>query len=229
MPVVLPPVSVILEGQGVPTWVQTDDRTLRLAREALSIYEQLAHPEGMISGIQPGEFMEVFNGDGRNEIESPVQPIAAAADDLSLFTVTVGEPVCAEISRLFRNQEFALAAMLDSTASAGVELIAQHMEDTERDRLKGVGKFHASKGIMRFSPGYCGWHISAQKKLFEYLGPDAVGMSLNGSFLMQPIKSISGVLVSGDRDIFSFDDTFSFCRDCLTHTCRDRMTALNQN
>lgn len=80
-----------------------------------------------------------------------------------------------------------------------------------------------SAATMLFSPGYCGWHVSGQKRLFESLRPDEIGIELSESFLMQPLKSVSGVIVVGPREIFDFDDAFSFCDECSTHSCRDRI------
>lgn len=49
----------------------------------------------------------------------------------------------------------------------------------------------------RFSPGYCGWHVSEQQLLFSILPENVCGISLNSSALMYPIKSISGVIGCG--------------------------------
>jgi hypothetical protein len=80
--------------------------------------------------------------------------------------------------------------------------------------------------MMRFSPGYCGWDLTAQRGLFEALQPAEIGITLSESCLMRPLKSISGVFIAGEKGIFVFDDVFSFCGECATHECRDRITAL---
>jgi hypothetical protein len=81
-------------------------------------------------------------------------------------------------------------------------------------------------GIMRYSPGYCGWHISAQKKLFEYLKPKEIGISLLESYLMTPLKSITGVLIAGKRTIHIFNADFPFCSKCKNHSCQNRIKQL---
>ena len=51
----------------------------------------------------------------------------------------------------------------------------------------------------RFSPGYCGWHVSEQKKLFPlFPSAEPCGIRLTDSSLMLPIKSVSGVIGLGD-------------------------------
>ncbi len=223
---VVPELHAVLAGQGIPRWVKPEPRTVNMAHQAISFYQEMANPVGLLMEIESDAFKSVFEGEGRNEAESPLDLIYQSAAGLALFAITIGETVCAEISRMFRENDFALGAMLDATCSESAELAAQAVENVYRARLKATGRFDARQGTLRFSPGYCGWHISAQKKLFEVLEPGRIGMLLNDHYLMKPLKSISGVIVAGDKQIFDFEDVFSFCRDCTTHTCRDRIKAL---
>lgn len=54
------------------------------------------------------------------------------------------------------------------------------------------------KHTLPYSPGYCGWNISEQKLLFSIM-PDSTGcgVTLSDSFLMNPIKSVSGFIGIG--------------------------------
>jgi hypothetical protein len=223
---VIPSVEAVLSGQGIPRNKKMDERTVSLAKEAISIYHQKAIPIGIIMEIPKDNFVDIFDGEGKNEVDSPIKSIYQSADDLALFAVTIDEPICSEISVLFKDNDFALGAMLDSAASEGTEMVAQAIENFYRKHLEKIGRFHSSNGIMRFSPGYCGWHISAQKKLFRNLNPENIEITLNSSYLMQPLKSISGVIISGRKEIFEFQDTFFFCKDCATHTCTERIDSL---
>jgi len=66
--------------------------------------------------------------------------------------------------------------------------------------------FQKKKGLHitnRFSPGYCGWNVKEQHKLFQLLPPKFCGISLSDSALMIPIKSISGIIGMGDHVIVS--------------------------
>ena len=51
----------------------------------------------------------------------------------------------------------------------------------------------------RFSPGYCGWNIKGQKELFSLLPENYCKISLTNSFLMNPVKSISGIIGIGKK------------------------------
>ncbi|MFI5253744.1 MAG: vitamin B12 dependent-methionine synthase activation domain-containing protein [Bacteroidota bacterium] len=223
---VLPTIGGILEQQGIPAWRQPEPTIKQLAQEAVNYYRETANPIGIKMDISTNEFREIFNGDGLNEPESPVKPIYEQSDNLALYAVTIGEDICSRISELFGENDFAIGSMLDSAASIGTELAAEMIEQTFRRNLEGTGRFTSRSGILRFSPGYCGWHMSGQKKLFTMLHPGDIGVTLNNSFLMQPLKSISGVIITGKKEIFEFDDTFSFCRDCATHTCRERIKSI---
>lgn len=225
---VIPSMGAILEGQGIPRWVQPDERTRQLAQDALSIYKEAAIPVGVVMAISRDRFAPVFDGEGRNEDASPVGPILCEGDDLALFAVTLGGKISQEISRKFENQDYALGTMLDAAASEGAEMAALVVENSYRRHLLESGRFDGRHGTLRFSPGYCGWHISAQRKLFQALEPGDIGITLNESYLMTPVKSISGVIISGKKSIFDFEDVFSFCRDCATHSCRDRARALSE-
>ena len=49
----------------------------------------------------------------------------------------------------------------------------------------------------RYSPGYCGWPVQEQHKLFGLLPKENCGIRLTESALMQPIKSVSGFIGIG--------------------------------
>jgi len=223
---VVPDFSAVLKLQGFPDGIKPDERLLKLIGKAILAYKQKAIPMGIIMEVQKEEFEEIFIGEGRNELGSPVKPIFYKSDDLALFAVTIDEDVCEEITKSFQLNDFVHGSLLDSVASEGTEMAAQELEDYYKQHLTKIGRFNSNNGILRFSPGYCGWHISSQRKLFQYLKPEDIGITLNDSFLMQPIKSISGVIISGKKEIFEFEDTFSFCRDCATNICKERIKSM---
>jgi hypothetical protein len=223
-----PTAEMVIQAQGVPRSVTPDERIVLLAQEAIAIYRAMAKPIGVIMELSKEDFEDIYSGEGRNDTSSPVQPIFRDSDDLALFAVTIDEDICQEISRQFSVGDYALGAMLDSTASEGTEMTAQAVEDLYRSHLQSIKRFKVGSGILRFSPGYCGWHISGQRKLFRSLRPEDIGIELNQSYLMKPIKSISGIIVSGKKEIFEFEDAFSFCADCTTHSCRERIEAIRR-
>jgi hypothetical protein len=169
--------------------------------------------------ISKDDFEVIFNGEGKNITPAPLEEIFPEADKLILFALTIGIKITQKIDTHFKKREFATAYILDFIASEYIEIIADLLEEKFRDEY--------TTNSLRFSPGYCGWDISGQKKLFKYLAPEKIGISLTDSFLMIPLKSISGVIVVGNTEIFEFNTDLPCCESCDTKLCKDRMN--NQN
>lgn len=83
----------------------------------------------------------------------------------------------------------------DAIGTTIVETMGDYMERCLEEELG------EKKHTNRFSPGYCGWNIEEQFKLFSLFDSENCGVTLNESFLMHPIKSISGVIGVGDEVI----------------------------
>jgi hypothetical protein len=223
-----PPIGDVLKSQGIPDDVAPDRRILNLAEKAISVYRELSQPRGIIREISPAEFEIVYKGESENASKTPLGEIYPVSSDLCLFAVTIGAEICEEIARLFSMNEFAPAAMLNSAASEGAEIAARVVESHYHRYLNKNDRLDKSTGILRFSPGYCGWHISGQKKLFEFLRPEEIGLKLGESCLMDPLKSISGVIVAGPKEVFEFDPAFPFCEKCETFACRERIENISK-
>jgi hypothetical protein len=205
-----------------------DSRARTLAEQAQASYLRHSSPIGMSVEITREEFRSLYAGQGSNAVGTPLDEIIPQAGALALFAVTLGEQVCDEISLLFEHNDFAGGAMLDAAASLGADLAAGEIERSCDIKWRSSHSIDEAMAVMRFSPGYCGWHVSGQKKLFAHLQPERIGIRLNESYLMQPLKSVSGVIVAAPRRVFDFDDTYLFCADCKTHSCRDRFNAISE-
>jgi hypothetical protein len=211
--------------QGISTDKKVSCNVLELFDGAVKLFMECVRPAGLVTEISKDDFETIYEGEGQNESSTPVADLFGKADKLALFAVTVGQGVHDRINALFGNKDFALGSMLDSVASAGVEKAADRVEAHFLDDvIKGrdTGKIR----VVRYSPGYCGWNVSGQKKLFEYLKPEKIGIILRPSCLMEPLKSASGVLVVGKPEIHFFNDNYPFCGICETHSCRERIESL---
>lgn len=209
--------------QGIKQGVKHSPVIDSLHKSALVIFHNQAEPKSIISELSISEFSEIYQGEGMNEKQTPVEQIYPKALRLALFAFTLGKMISEEISLLFKKKEFALGSMLDAVASAGTDKAAQFYENEYRKIILSENKAGSVIKVLLYSPGYCGWHISGQKKLFSYLHPETIGITLKDSFLMNPLKSISGVLIAGHKEIHNFEDSYSFCAVCQTHSCRQRM------
>lgn len=216
----------VLGLQGIPNDKKPSQNVVQIFEKSMELYRTCAQPMGIISEISIPAFEVVYAGEALNEERTPLDAIFRRADDLALFAVTIGETVIETIDRLFKSNEYALGSMLDAMASASAEKAADVLEKHFFDILERKAETNFSTTILRYSPGYCGWHVSAQKRLFAYLRPEDIGLTLLDSFLMRPLKSISGVLVAGKTEIHVFEDSYPFCRHCETHSCRERIRAI---
>jgi len=220
---VLPARAAVLRAMGVPEGTEPDTRVIGMADQGVAMMTKLAKPVGLVMAISHEEFETVYQGEGRNEPDTPLNQLFPKATQLALYAVTVGDAVSARISKLFDTDDFTVGVALDAAASEAAELAARVAETFYRDYLVRHHRLDSSQATLAFSPGYCGWHISAQRALFARLQPDDIGVRLNPSCLMAPLKSISGVIVAGPKEIFEFEDDFPFCSDCRTRECRERL------
>jgi hypothetical protein len=226
---VKPERAAVLETQGIPSQAELSEEVELLLKTAGEAFMESSQPVCILCSISVPEFEKVYRGEGLNEKKTPLEEILKQTDYLALFAVTLGEGITDRIDDLFKTNDFALGSMLDSVASAAADKAAEIAEQRFLGFLSEQGKSDPSRAVMRFSPGYCGWHMSGQKKLFEFLHPEDIGIELLESFLMKPLKSISGVLVYGSKEIFDFEDSYGFCSECRSHSCRERTKALLGN
>jgi hypothetical protein len=71
-----------------------------------------------------------------------------------------------------------------------------------------------------YSPGQYKWTIEEQKKIFEMVDGNRIGVELNKSYLMIPFKSVSGVYGFGPED--RIDKTRVACDLCPRKNCIGR-------
>jgi hypothetical protein len=216
----------VLENQGLPAGQVVPTSIDTLCTDALDLLSQVAAPTGVMAEISRGDFEPVYGGEGLNERPSPVGDIYPSAERLALFAVTVGPDVGSEISARFASGDLALAAMLDSVASAAADKLAAVTQRRYAQWLAQTEGVPDQQYVLHYSPGYCGWHISGQRKLFDALRPERVGITLRESYLMEPLKSVSGVLIAGPREIHEFKMSYRYCKQCESRGCRERIRAL---
>ena len=223
---VAPARNAVFQNQGIPpdAVVSSDIEDLLLA--ARGLFMETAKAVGILAEVSRSDFEYVYTGEGRNEPRTPVGDIFSRADHLMLFALTLGEGVCREIEQRFQSNDFALACMLDSVASTAADKMVREAEGCCTKLLSSNGCAAPATRVLSYSPGYCGWHISGQKRLFDFVNPQQIGISLRESFLMEPLKSVSGVMVCGPVEIHDFPDTYHYCMECETHGCRERIRAL---
>jgi len=222
----LPSRTAVLRSQGLPDGPALPPRLAAVVDEALALYRRLAAPRAIVRVIGREAFTAVYRGEGRNDAATPLAVVYPKAEALALFAATVGAEVSGAIADLFARHEPALGYALDAVASEAADGLASAIAAGCLERLAAAGLVGPDARALPYSPGYCGWHVSGQRALFAALGPEEIGITLNDSCLMQPLKSVSGVIVAGPAAIHQFDQTFPCCESCGTRHCQDRMRSV---
>lgn len=217
----------VLGALGVPRGAPVSNRVAEEARSALAALRELIAPAGVVREVDAATFSDVFDGEGANASDSVVGVVFPRADALALFTATVGKRVSERIQELFATDESVRASMLDAAASLAADRTSELLAFRFREGLEQGGVDVDGPHVLGYSPGYCGWHVSGQKRLFDFLDPGRVGITLNDSFLMTPMKSVSGVLAAGPTSAHDFAARFSYCGACRDHSCAARIRGLH--
>ena len=115
------------------------------------------------------------------------------ADHIAAFVCTIGNSL-EKLSRELMDKGEALEGyILDLIGSEVAEGIAEYLHKNV-EQLSLSNRLQVSN---RFSPGYCGWDVKEQNKLFDLFQQPCCGITLNSSSLMNPIKSVSGIIGIG--------------------------------
>lgn len=137
-------------------------------------------------------------------------------ESIFIITCSIGEEVEKQIWKYFNSGNSLEGYILDKMASELVELSADYLQNLIEKNF-----FEQQVGISnRYSPGYCGWSVSEQQKLFSLLPENFCGIKLTESSLMIPIKSISGIIAAGKL----ITKTDYLCEICDDNFCYKKRT-----
>ena len=128
------------------------------------------------------------------------------AEAYTLFICTSGVEFEAYQQRLKTEGDMVHVFIADALGSVIAEKCADQMEHCLQESIDKLGWHHTN----RFSPGYCGWHVSQQQLLFPLFQGHTCGVRLTDSSLMLPIKSVSGIIGLG-KEVRHLDYTCSLC------------------
>lgn len=117
------------------------------------------------------------------------------SETVAIFAGTAGPAFEAWSKQLFDQGDFPDGYIADLLGSEIIEAAIDWMEIKIQKKLN----HHSLKMTNRFSPGYCGWNVHEQFKLFSLLPQNFCGISLTDSALMVPIKSVSGIIGIGEK------------------------------
>ena len=115
------------------------------------------------------------------------------SDTLVFIISTLGNELETLSKNYMDSNEILNGYLIDKIGSELVETLTDKTENYLREFIDP----YELKMTNRYSPGYCGWNVSDQQKLFSLLPDKFCNVSLNEDSLMIPIKSISAVIGIG--------------------------------
>lgn len=133
------------------------------------------------------------------------------ADSIAIFAATLGNKFD-ELIALSKEKDLLDAFIIDTLGSELIEMVGDWLELQIQEN---IGNKNISN---RLSPGYCGWSVSEQQKIFALLGNNCCGISISDSSLMNPIKSISGIIGIGEKLVRQDYQ----CKICSLENCYKR-------
>lgn len=134
------------------------------------------------------------------------------SDSLAIFLCTAGEEIGIHSRKAMQERDLLKGYVFDVVGSEIVEAAADIMQnELEKEVISSRKKI-----TNRFSPGYCGWNVSEQHKLFQLVPDNFCRIRLTESALMDPVKSISGIIGIGEN-VKKLPYTCSLCdmKDCI--------------
>jgi hypothetical protein len=148
------------------------------------------------------------------QIKKIVYGLIKKSDSIAIFLCTAGEGIGIRSKKAMKEGDLLKGYIYDVIGSEIVESTADLMQKELEKTMISSGK----KITNRYSPGYCGWDVAEQHKLFRLVPYNFCGIRLTESALMVPIKSISGIIGIGENVKFNQYT----CNLCDSKNCRYR-------
>lgn len=117
------------------------------------------------------------------------------SDSLAIFLCTAGAEIGIRSRKAMQEKDLLLGYLYDVVGSEIVEAAADLMQNELEKAAISSGK----KITNRYSPGYCGWDVAEQHKLFQLFPENFCRIRLAPSALMDPVKSVSGIIGIGEN------------------------------
>ena len=122
-------------------------------------------------------------------VAGPLKKMSGAA----LFVATIGLEFDVWSKETFESGDPLAGYIIDLLGSE----IAESLADWVENKIKNHVAEQKLKCSNRYSPGYCGWSVAEQQKVFKFFTENFCGISLTESSLMKPHKSVSGIIGIG--------------------------------
>jgi len=140
-------------------------------------------------------------------------------DRLAVFILTVGGAIHDRARDLLAGGRALDGMVADAVGSEGADAAADELVARIRELAEADGRAIT----LPYSPGYCGMAIEEQASVFSAVDGGRIGVRLLPSFLMVPVKSVSGIIGMGASP--GVVRTGSPCERCDRKDCMMRRYA----
>jgi hypothetical protein len=202
-----------------------DDREIvnSVVNEILSDPELLLNIRAEYRIFDNIEFVDIDKSLNINDINFQIHKLIyrqlKKTDSLVIFLITAGEEIGIRTRKAMSAGDPLTGYIYDIIGSIIVDAAADLMQSELEKTILLSGK----KITNRYSPGYCGWDVSEQHKLFRLVPENYCGIRLTDSALMDPVKSISGIIGIG-KNVKYNPSTCSLCdmKNCAFRELKER-------
>jgi hypothetical protein len=141
------------------------------------------------------------------------------SDSVALFLCTAGEAPGLKSQNAMKDGDMLKGYLYDLAGSG----IAEAAAETVQAELAEYASLNGLLITNRYSPGYCGWDVAEQHKLFRLMPDNHCGIILSESALMKPVKSVSGIIGIG-KNVKINPYTCNICnmKDCSYRKIKER-------
>lgn len=114
---------------------------------------------------------------------------------VAVFYATIGKGLELQSSRHFHGGNMLEGYIYNLIGSEAAESAAEFVHQ----KIKNIANYAGYSITNRFSPGYCNWNVKEQFKLFGLFPDNFNDITLTESALMNPVKSVSGIIGIGEN------------------------------
>jgi hypothetical protein len=141
------------------------------------------------------------------------------SERIAIFLCTAGQEIGMRSREAMKEGDLLTGYIYDVIGSETVEAAVDLLQNNLQETASAEGR----KITNRYSPGYCGWDVAEQHKLFQLMPDNYCGIKLNDSALMNPEKSVSGFIGIGEQVRYN-PYTCRLCdmKDCIYRKLKDK-------
>lgn len=178
--------------------------------EVLAEIPHFIHPMAVWDtfSIQAFKHDQVILTNGIQFGGGPLVEVIGGAEEIAIGMCTLGIDVDKRIE-FYQKDSMTKALFFDSMASWATGVVREHLIFD----IKKYYQEHKKHTSITLSPGESSWDIKDQRKIFALVDTTTIGLTLNESCLMVPMKSISLIIGAGSHPINM--EKGSRCRFCM--------------